>query len=140
MTAWVNTVSRSHVLRGVEGGFTQANHGKPWALRRMSKGDWIVFYSPRSDYPAGEPVQAFTAIGQIIDEEPYQLSMSADFHPWRREVRFLRANEAPIRPLLGQLHMITDVRRWGYVFRRGVVQIDRHDLDLIRAAMGVADD
>lgn len=139
MTAWVNTVSRSHVLRGVEGGFTQANHGKPWALRKMTRGDWIVFYSPRTDYPDGDPVQAFTAIGQVTDDEAYQASVSADFQPWRRDVQFVDAHEAPIRPLLVDLHMITNKQRWGYVFRRGVIEIDQHDLELIRAAMGAAD-
>ena len=29
MSYWINTVSRDHVQRGVAGGFTQANHGKP---------------------------------------------------------------------------------------------------------------
>lgn len=139
MTAWVNTVSRSHVLRGVEGGFTQANHGKPWALRKMRRDDWIVFYSPRTDYPDGEPLQAFTAVGQVIDDEAYQVTVSADFEPWRRNVRFLAAHDAPIRPLLDDLHMISDRQRWGYVFRRGVVEIDQHDLDLIRGAMGAID-
>ncbi|WP_420111490.1 EVE domain-containing protein [Pseudactinotalea sp.] len=140
MTAWVNTVSRSHVLRGVEGGFTQANHGKPWALRKMHRGDWIAFYSPRTDYPDGAPVQAFTAIGQVTDDEAYQSTVSEDFQPWRRDVRFVDAHEAPIRPLLEDLHMVTDSRHWGYVFRRGVIEIDQHDLELIRAAMGVTDD
>ena len=42
---WINTVSRDHVQRGVAGGFTQANHGKPNLLRRMARGDWLVFYS-----------------------------------------------------------------------------------------------
>ena len=50
-TYWINTVSRGHVARGVAGGFTQANHGKPHMLRRMARDDWIVFYSPKTDYP-----------------------------------------------------------------------------------------
>jgi hypothetical protein len=140
MTAWINTVSRDHVLRGVAGGFTQANHGKPWALRKMVRGDWLVFYSPRTDYPDGQPLQAFTAIGRIADDEAYQATTRDDFQPWRRDVAFLDAHEAPIRPLLDQLHLTKDAASWGYVFRRGVVEIDTHDLDLIRDAMGVGDD
>ena len=139
MTAWINTVSRSHVRRGVEGGFTQANHGKPWALRRMNRGDWLVFYSPRTDYPDGEPLQAFTAIGRISDDEAYQVTMSPDFEPWRRDVEFLDAHEAPVRPLLERLHLTQGKPSWGYVFRRGVVEIDEHDLSVLREAMGVAD-
>ena len=63
MTNWINTVSRDHVERGVRGRFTQANHGKPNMLRKMARGDWIAFYSPKTVYPDGDPVQAFTAIG-----------------------------------------------------------------------------
>ena len=96
MRYWVNTVSRSHVQNGVAGGFTQADHGKNSRLKRLSKGDRIVFYSPRTEFQAREPLQHFTAIGEIIDETPYQIEMSADFHPWRRRVKFLASAEAPI--------------------------------------------
>ena len=99
MTNWINTVSRDHVERGVRGRFTQANHGKPNMLRKMARGDWIVFYSPKTAYPDGEPLQAFTAIGQVADNEPYQVEMSPDFQPWRRNVDFLECTETPIRPL-----------------------------------------
>jgi EVE domain len=36
-------------------------------LRTMARGDWIVFYSPKTAYPDGAPLQAFTAIGQVAD-------------------------------------------------------------------------
>jgi EVE domain len=135
MTNWINTVSRDHVQQGVRGRFTQANHGKPHMLRRMAKGDWVVFYSPRSALSGGEPLQAFTAIGQIADDEPYQVDVAPDFVPWRRNVDFVAGNEAPIRPLIEDLHFIEDKKRWGYKFRFGVFTIDDHDLDLIRHAM-----
>src|SRR6266478_946092 len=70
MTNWINTVSRDHVERGVRGRFTQANHGKPHMLRKMARGDWIVFYSPKTVYPDGEPLQAFTAIGEVARLPP----------------------------------------------------------------------
>ena len=135
MSNWVNTVSRDHVERAVAGGFTQANHGKPHMLRKMARGDWIVFYSPKTAYQSGAPLQAFTAIGQVTDDEPYQVQMSADFHPWRRNVDFLECTEAPIRPLLEQLDFIEDTSRWGYKFRFAVFAIDDHDLAVIRGAM-----
>jgi EVE domain len=135
MTNWINTVSRDHVQQGVRGRFTQANHGKPHMLRRMAKGDWIVFYSPRTALSGGEPLQAFTAIGRIADDEPYQLEVAADVGPWRRNVDFVAGKEAPIRPLIDELHFIEDKQRWGYRFRFGVFTIDDHDLDLIRQAM-----
>src|SRR5207248_236282 len=100
-----------------------------------ARGDWIVFYSPKTAFEGGEPLQAFTAIGQVTDDEPYQAQMSADFHPWRRNVDFLDCLQAPIRPLIEQLHFIEDTSRWGYKFRFGVFAIDDHDLAVIRSAM-----
>ena len=61
---WVNTVSRDHVQKGVEGGFTQADHGKNTRLKRLNQGDYLVFYSPRTHFRSGETLQAFTALGR----------------------------------------------------------------------------
>ncbi|OBK76956.1 EVE domain-containing protein [Mycobacterium sp. 1164985.4] len=135
MTNWINTVSRDHVELGVRGRFTQANHGKPHMLRRMARGDWIVFYSPRTVYPDGPPLQAFTAIGQVADDEPYLDPASPDEERWRRNVDFLDAKETPIRPLLDHLDFIEDKTRWGYKFRFGVFKIGDDDLEVIRSAM-----
>ena len=135
MTNWINTVSRDHVERGVRGRFTQANHGKPHMLRKMARGDWIIFYSPRETHPDGPPLQAFTAIGRVADDEPYQVDVSADFQPWRRNVDFLECAPAPIRPLIDRLDFIEDKNRWGYKFRFGVFRIDDADREIIRSAM-----
>lgn len=132
---WINVVSRDHVERGVAGGFTQANHGKPWALRKMQRGDWIIFYSPKTAFSGGEPLQAFTAIGEIVDDEPYQAEMSPDFHPWRRDVDFKQSTEAPIRPLIDELDFIENKKSWGYKFRFGVLEINRDDFLTITKAM-----
>jgi hypothetical protein len=136
MTNWINTVSRGHVERGVRGRFTQANHGKPHMLKKMARGDWIVFYSPKTDYPDGEPLQAFTAVGQVVDDDPYQIEIAPDLQPWRRNVDFLECAEAPIRPLIDQLEFIEDKARWGYKFRSGVFKISDSDFAVIRSAMG----
>src|ERR1700722_7926464 len=135
MTNWINAVSRDHVERAVRGRFTQANHGKPNMLRKMSRGDWIVFYSPKTGYPDGAPLQAFTAIGQVADDEPYQAENLPDLAPWRRSVDFLECAETPIRPLIQELEFIEDKSRWGYKFRFGVFKIGDHDLEVIRSAM-----
>ncbi len=99
MTNWINTVSRDHVELAVRGGrFTQANHGKAAMLRKMARGDWIAFYSPRVVYPpdGGEPLQAFTAIGRIADDEPYLDPIAPpDVERWRRNVDFLTASKPP---------------------------------------------
>lgn len=135
MTNWINTVSRDHVELGVRGRFTQANHGKPHMLRKMARGDWLVFYSPRTVYPDGPPLQAFTAIGQVADDEPYLDRASSDFEAWRRNVDFLDCTETPIRPLISQLAFIQDKTRWGFKFRSGVFRIDDADMEVIRSAM-----
>jgi len=105
MKYWISIVSRDHV-RGVVGGFTQANHGKLWALRKMSKGDKLIFYSLKTHFEDGEPLQSFTALGEITDDEPYQAEMGADFHPWRCTVRFEKIQEVPIRCLIDKRDFI----------------------------------
>ncbi|HEU0114054.1 MAG TPA: EVE domain-containing protein, partial [Thermomicrobiales bacterium] len=132
---WINTVSLEHVQRGVEGGFTQANHGRPTTLRRLARGDLVVFYSPRTAYPDGEPLQCFTALGRVADDAPYQAEMTPTFRPWRRRTEFLRCQEAPIRDLVGALAFIPDPKRWGYPFRRGLFQIGEEDFRRIADAM-----
>ncbi|MEP7083354.1 MAG: hypothetical protein ABI854_01355 [Betaproteobacteria bacterium] len=42
MRYWINTVSLDHVLLGVEGGFTQADHGRATRLAKIEKGDVIA--------------------------------------------------------------------------------------------------
>lgn len=133
--SWINTVSREHVLRAVEGGFTQADHGKNTRLRRLMPGDRIAFYSPRTALRAGETLQEFTALATVTGEAPYQVEMGPGFWPWRLEVAFAEVSPTPIRPLIGQLSFIPDPKRWGLPFRRGLFEVQEHDLELIRAAM-----
>ncbi|GAC1429541.1 MAG: EVE domain-containing protein [Thermoanaerobaculia bacterium] len=136
MRYWVNTVSRAHVRNGVAGGFTQTDHGKDTRLKRLTKGDGIVFYSPRTEMKAGDAVQSFTAIGEIDDDAPFQVEMTPDFLPWRRRVKFLASSEAPIRPLIETLEFIRNKKSWGVVFRRGFFEIGESDFRAIAQAMG----
>ncbi|CAN5275459.1 hypothetical protein BH24ACT9_BH24ACT9_14460 [soil metagenome] len=134
---WVNTVSLEHVQLGVAGGFTQADHGGSTRLKRLGPGDGLVFYSPRMAMRGGQPLQEFTAMGRVSGTEPYQVEMSADVHPWRLRVDFIDVTPAPARPLVEELSFITDTKRWGYPFRRGLFEIDRTDFLRIAAAMDV---
>ena len=97
----------------------------------------MVFYSPRTELRGGEALQTFTAIGRVADGEPYQVELTPQFHPWRRKVDFCRAQEAPVRPLIGDLDFIANKKRWGYPFRRGLFEIGREDFGRIARAMGV---
>jgi len=133
---WIGVVSRSHVDIGVAGGFTQVNHGKAAPLRRMHAGDGFVFYSPRTDYPDGAPLQAFTGIGRIRTGEVYQVDASADWRPFRLDVEYLPAAIAPIRPLIESLTFIRSKTHWGAAFRFGLLRIPEEDFARIAAAMG----
>ena len=132
---FINTVSRDHVQRGVAGGFTQANHGRPTGLKQMKRGDLIVFYSPKTAFEGGEPLQSFTALGRIADDESHQAEMTPTFRSWRRKVDFLEVQETPIRPLLDELSFIEDKQHWGMPFRRGLFAIPADDFEIIARAM-----
>jgi hypothetical protein len=134
---WIGVVSRSHVRRGVEGGFAQLGHGKEAPLRRLRPGDWLIYYSPRTELDGGEPLQAFTATGRVVDGPVYQVQMDSGFAPFRRDVAYLPCNEAPIAPLLDRLSFIPDKRRWGFPFRRGLIEIPASDFAVIAEAMGI---
>ena len=139
MNYWIGFVSRSHVLRGVTGGFAQMNHGKQGPLKRMKAGDGLIYYSPRESYPDGTPLQAFTALGFIRTGEVYAYDMTADgvpgFVPWRIDVDYVDAQIAPIKPLISQLAFITDKTHWGAVFRFGQIKIGKDDFERIAQAM-----
>ncbi len=132
---WIGVVSRDHVALGVRGGFAQLGHGKQAPLRRLARGDWLVYYSPRTSHPVGEPLQAFTAIGRVEDDEARQVEMRPDFSPWRREVRYETCREVPARDLLDELEVVPHRRQWGMVVRRGLVEIGRPDFERIAGAM-----
>jgi hypothetical protein len=67
---WVIVVSRDHARRGLAEGFIMANHGKRAPLARMSAGDRILIYSPRTSHPDGEPLKAITVVGAVTADEP----------------------------------------------------------------------
>lgn len=134
---WIGVASKDHVLTGIEGGFCQLCHGKSNPLKRLTPGDWIVYYSPRTAIDGGEVVQAFTAIGQILDGESYPLDLGNGFVPYRRNVSFLAAEAAPIRPLIDNLSFIKNKKFWGYVFRFGLLEIPEPDFHRITIAMKV---
>jgi hypothetical protein len=62
---WIGVASRDHVNVAVKGAFLQLNHRRKAPLRRLKAGDDVIMYSPRTGYPDGEPLQAFTAIGTV---------------------------------------------------------------------------
>ena len=132
---WIAVVSRDHVLKGVAGGFAQAGHGKSAPLKKMKKGDWLIYYSPKMSLNGDEKCQCFTAIGTVKDEKIYQVEMSKDFVPNRRDVDYKKCREVPILPLINDLSFIKDKKHWGYQFRFGIVEIPEPDFKIISKLM-----
>lgn len=140
---WLGVVQRSHVLTGVELGIAQLNHGKKGGLARLRPGDGFVYYSPKTDYPQGDPLKEFTAIGTVAEGEPWQADAEAmagsDFRPWRRRIDYVKtARHAPIAPMLDELDLTRDNRNWGYQLRRGLLELTQHDFGMIASAMGAS--
>ncbi len=136
--AWLAVAAAEHVRRGRAGGFMQVCHGKGAPLRRIRPGDDVVYYSPTVTFGGGDRLQAFTAIGAVAPGDPYRVDMGGGFVPFRRDVVWRAAEEAPIQPLLDRLDLSAGRRNWGYQLRYGLVAITAHDLALIAAAMGAA--
>jgi predicted RNA-binding protein len=128
---FIEVVSREHVLRGVQMGIAQIGHGKRSGLAQMKKGDWFIYYSPKVAIESKEPLQAFTALGQIADDEIYQVEESKTFKPFRRKVKYEKVKEAPIQPLIDKLSFIKNKKLWGYVFRYGLVEIPKEDFGVV---------
>jgi hypothetical protein len=135
---WIGVVSWEHVQIGVRGGFIQLNHGKKAPVQRLGAGDGLAMYSPRTAYPDGVPLQSFTAIGVVSTGEVYQVEMSADFKPYRVDIRFFPGQEASIKPLVERLSFIKDKKHWGAAFRFGYLRVPEEDFRLIAEAMEVA--
>lgn len=138
MAAWIAVASAEHVRRGRAGGFMQVCHGKAAPLRRIRPGDRVVYYSPTDRFGAADGLKSFTAIGTVRPGEPYQFDMGAGFIPFRRDVSWWPAEEAPIQPLLHQLELTAGVRNWGYPFRFGLLPVGLGDFDRIAEAMRAA--
>ena len=132
---WIIVASKDHVKAGVTQGIVQACHGKSSPLKRMKKGDFVVCYSGKQTL--GEPAkcQEFTALGKVTDEEVYQVQVSPDFCPSRRNIEFLQGEATSILPLINSLDFIKNKKSWGYPFRFGFFEINRHDFDLISSQM-----
>jgi hypothetical protein len=135
MKNWITVASADHVAIGRAGGFMQVGHGKRAPLVRIHPGDRVALYSPAQHYGAREPLQAFTAVGVVQHGEPYEADMGNGFMPFRRDVRFARAEASPIRPLLDALTFAQPRASWGAKFRYGLFTIGDDDFSVIARAM-----
>ena len=132
-------ISRAHAQLGVKNDFIQLNHGKRAPLQRLHAGDYIIIYSPRDTYPDGNVLQHFIAIGRIMNGDIYQVEMTPDFKPYRLDVKFMKCDETPIKPLIPSLSFIKNKTKWGATFRFGHLKIPAQDFKIIADAMGAKD-
>jgi len=56
MKFWIGVASKDHVLRGIDGGFCQLCHGSAQPLKRMSVGDWLIYYSSKATLARRSPL------------------------------------------------------------------------------------
>jgi len=131
---WIIVASGEHVMLGVKGGFAQAGHGKRSGLARMHAGDRIIYYSPKTVFGGNDPLHAFTALGEVADDEIVQVEMSPDFRPFRRKVNYQKTGEVKIEPLIQDLEFIRNKQSWGSAFRFGMLEIQKADFELIEQA------
>ncbi len=132
---WIIVASKDHVKTGIAEGIAQACHGKASPLRRMQKGDFVIYYSGKQTLGKPDKCQEFTALGKVMDDEIYQFQVSEDFCPSRRNIDFLQSKDASILPLINDLNFIQNKKSWGYPFRFGFFEINQHDFNLISAQM-----
>ncbi|ALL06547.1 hypothetical protein AQ505_14195 [Pedobacter sp. PACM 27299] len=132
---WIIVASKDHVKTGLAEGIAQACHGKISPLKKMRKDDFIIYYSGKQTMGRPEACQEFTAIGKVMDDEIYQVQVSEDFCPSRRNIEFLPSLDVSILPLIPELDFIPNKKSWGYPFRFGFFEINQHDFELISLKM-----
>jgi hypothetical protein len=136
---WIAVASAEHARRGCalpQQGYMQVCHGKCAPLQRVAPGDRVAYYSPAVTMGGKDKLQSFVSIGIVQPGVPYEFNMGGGFVPFRRDVVYLPAQEAPIAPLLDAFEFVEDRARWGYKFRFGLFKVSDHDMALIANAMG----
>ncbi|APW35955.1 EVE domain-containing protein [Rhodoferax koreense] len=135
---WIAVASAEHARRGCAAqpsGFMQVCHGKAAPLRKVAPGDRVAYYAPALTMGGKDRLQSFVAIGLVQPGAPYTVDMGGGFVPYRRDVAYVPAREAPIAPLLDAFEFVEDRSRWGYKFRFGLFEVSGPDMRLIAQAM-----
>ena len=132
---WIIAASKDHVKNGITEGIAQACHGKAAPLKRMQRGDFIIYYSGKQFFGKPDRCQEFTAIGKLTGDDVYRFQMTPDFCPSRRNIEFYESNDISILPLINRLDFIKNKKSWGYPFRFGFLEINQYDFDLISSLM-----
>ena len=135
---WIAVASAAHARLGCatpQRGFMQVCHGKCAPLKRVQPGARVVYYAPSVTLGGKDRLQRFVSVGLVLPGLPYAFDMGGGFVPFRRDVAYVAAQEAPIAPLLDALEFVEDRAHWGYKFRFGLFKISNADMRLIAKAM-----
>jgi hypothetical protein len=132
---WIAVISADHAATAAREGFFACSHGGGRAAARPAKGDRFVYYAPRERYGDGDPVQAFVALGRILDDSPYPRAI-AGLEAQVRRAAYEPVARAAVRPLIPRLGFVRDKgSHWGMAFRRGLFAVPPEDFATIEAAM-----
>lgn len=135
---WIAVACAEHAQHGRDHrpvGFMQVCHGKGGPLQRLRPGDVVAYYAPTTIRGGKDRLQSFVSLGLVQPGQPYLADMGGGLVPFRRDVRYVAAEPAPIAPLLDALDFVDDRRHWGQKFRYGLFQVPAHDMALIARAM-----
>jgi hypothetical protein len=137
---WIAVISADHAAEAAREGFFACSHGDGRAAARPANGDRFAYYATRERYGEGGPVQAFVALGRILDQAPSPREI-AGFPAQVRRAAYEAVGCAPVRPLIPRLGFVRDKgSHWGMAFRRGLFTIAPEDFAVIEAALhGAAD-
>ncbi len=86
-----------------------ANHGKRAPLARMTLGDRILVYSPKTTFPDGDPFQAIAIVGTVTGAEPEPSAVIPDGFRLRADLREIE----PIQLARVRDHLPTSRLRFG---------------------------
>lgn len=132
---WITILTQDNVRKCQAGGYLQGDPKSAADLDALSKGDFVIFYAPRTLFRNGAPLQEFSALGVVKDDRTHGDPDLGE--PVRRKLDFLSAKPAAIQPLVEKLSFIPDKERWGLPFKRGLFQIKQVDFRVISEAMGI---
>ena len=135
---WIAVVPEDVVLRARAGGYAELSHGQPGLLEHLRAGDRVVFYCPRKAEARGNAVQAFVALGVVVDGTMYEAQRDDGTRAFRLAMSFVPGVSAPIKPMLDELSFIRSREHWGVALRHGARRIPAPDFERIAGAMQCA--
>jgi hypothetical protein len=130
---WLAVVPAENVAIYVQRGFAQVNHGKRVPLAKMAVGDILIYCSPTTTREVSDGCRSFTAIGSFPDDDIWQAD-EGSFNPFRRRLDYMLGRHVPVTQLRDRLALTANAR-WGHRLRRGLLDLDPADVEIIREAM-----